>query len=41
VKAKVEQDLRAYLQRRGELLEGMPIVLYARLKNGKIRKVVL
>lgn len=42
-KCKLETDLRAYLQRKapGELADGMPIVLYARLKTGEVRKVTL
>lgn len=43
LKRKLESELRAYIERKtpAEIRAGMPIVLYARLKNNKIRKVVL
>lgn len=42
LKARLEADLRAYVQRQGAQLEAKtPLVLYARNKKNKIRKVVL
>ena len=43
LKAAVERDLRAYIERKtpAAVRTDMPIVLYARLKNNKVRKVVL
>ena len=42
-RVQLASDLRAYLVRRSpsEITEAIPITLYARLKNNKIRKVVL
>lgn len=40
-KQKLEADLRAYVRRKHDLADQTPITLYARQKNGKVRKVVL
>jgi hypothetical protein len=40
-KETLERDLRAYLVRKMDLDPTKPIVFYPRLKNGKVRKVVL
>ena len=43
LKAKIEHDLRAYIMRKTpmEISTDMPLVLYARLKNNKVKKVIL
>ena len=43
IKIALARDLRSYIQRKSpdELKEGTPLVLYARLKNSEIRKVVI
>lgn len=43
IRIALASDLRAYLHRKSpsEITEAIPITLYARLKNNKIRKVVL